>query len=442
MSVRDYLKDLEYVGRGMKQDLIDTVVGITASDDPAKVSGDVNDIAKTVTGNLSTDSIGAALGIYNTILSVADARSERIEEHVEGAEERGHELARETLAGLSSHGPVNLTALRGVSDACEGGVPDIEDLANDEYVDAFESGRIALEETTRPSAFGEIREQRQALNRGYRSEVSTECEGAWGHPSAHAAREAGLLQPLSASTLDAAPAAAQHPTETTPSPSAEASQAIADQRPRAEQTGGFQPQGETDPSPNADSEETRPEAGTRNGPFVTGASDLKHDDQPTDATAIEEPASGYADDLETHLYEPTGTTPSGAEPSLEAESEPTPVAQEPAAGADEPYVTGDGDLAAQDHGHAAWVDAEIAEDAAISASAEAVHEPNGFDDPETYASDGDMAALTEAYDWEAEQFDEGATLFDEPVPDATVITPEQPVTVPDAAVREPEEPEV
>ncbi|MFI5623512.1 hypothetical protein ACIA03_08610 [Nocardioides sp. NPDC051685] len=130
------------------------------------------------------------------------------------------------------------------------------------------------------------------------------------------------------------------------------------------------------------------------------------------------------------------------EPPLSADNDTFPATKPAEVPANEPYATSDGDLAALDEGHDAWVEAEAAEDAALAASGEAVDGPTAYDDPETYASDGDMKSMTEAYDSEAERFDEGATLFDEPATDATVIMPEQTVTVPDAEIREPDEPEV
>lgn len=413
MPIREYVSDLAEVLHGVKSDVILTALG-SGSDNPQNASGDVKDAISVLTGHGGfADIVGLGATVYAKGVEVLEARSERIEAGIEGAEERGHDLARQTMHDLSVDGTLPDAALRALSDVSGPGVQRPDDRTPD-YLDAWDSGLEALTESTKTSSFDELTDQRIATGKGFKAEISDTCEATWGYSSAAKARAAGALEPLMPEFGMQASGTQEHELHTETEPS-EASR----------------------PGASVQSTAPTPAPNTTDADRITADAGVDHS-APDEADRQLAPsesdlASDSAPDPENHAA-PTENINTGV---------PVPRLAEPeAALAEEPYATGDGDLAAQNQGRDAWVEAEAAEDAAIAASAEAVEEPTGYDDPETYSGDGDMKALTEAYDWEAEQFDEGATLFDEPALDATVITPDQPVTVPDAEVREPDEPEV
>lgn len=395
MPFREFVSDLAEVLQGVKNDVILTALG-GGSDNPQNTAGDVKDIASVLSGQGGvSDVMGITAAAYAKGLDVLEARADRIEAGLEGAEDRGRDRARETMDVLSTDGNLPDPALRALSDVCASGIRRADDMTP-VYLEAWQEGQEALYETAKPSAFDEISQQRLATADGFKAEIGDTCEATWGYPSAQEARESGVLDPL------------------VPNPDISA----------AADTGAS-----AEPVSDADTElETE------------SATDV--DLQPPDLEDSEGSASPTARGVETDLDDGIPTVPSAVKTHLETASNPAAVISYPAVDHGATYITGDGDLAAQNQGHEAWVEAEAAEDTALAASAAAVDEPTAYDDPETYTSDGDMTALTEAYDWEAEHFDEGATLFDEPATDVTVITPEQPVTVPDAGVREPDEPEV
>jgi hypothetical protein len=328
--------------------------------------------------------LGAAA--YSKAVDFIHDRQGRIEAGLEGAEDRGRTLADDAFGERHPDNEPTDASLRGFSDASVDGVLDAADGVSPEYRESFYRASKVLDATREPSAFGEITDTRRATETGFDKAVSERCEAQWGYPSAAAARNAGILEPL------------------VPDPDIVATPEMA-----------------------ADTESSAE-------PLSVG--DSEHAAEGT--TDLYNAQSVNIDGSEAPVPPPAGAV----ESDLGAEPDSAPVVSVPAAVSGDTYATGDGDLAAQDQGHEAWVEAEAAEDTALAASAAAVDEPTAYDDPETYTGDGDMKALTEAYDWEAEQFDKGATLFDEPATDTMVIMPEQPVAVPDAEAREPDEPEV
>jgi hypothetical protein len=407
MSFRDFFSDLAEVARGAKVDAINTVLG-AGDEDAGLATNDLGDIAKVAAGRGDLVAyIGVAALAYSKALDFSEERNTRIEQGLEGAHERGESLVQETMDRVDPDGVHPEDALRAFSDAYADGMMVSEDKTP-EYRDSFHAAAKALEEVREPTSFSELEHQQQAVEAGFGAQVAERCEAEWGYPSAAEAREAGVIDPLLPSAEVATPAAPDR----------------SETEPRT-----------TGPDPNT----PEPEQQTTDG---TEEHDLEVDDPVAEITADDELAATPAGAAETNLADPATSPQGAAETDLDTELQPALEIADPTTEHGEPYATGDGDLAAQDLGHDAWVEAEAAEDAALAASVEAVDEPTGYDDPETYSSDGDMAALTEAYDWEAEQFDEGATLFDEPALDATVITAEQAVTVPDAEVRDPDEPEV
>lgn len=407
MSFRDFFSDLAEVARGAKVDAINTVLG-AGDEDAGMATNDLGDITKVAAGRGDLAAyIGVAALAYSKALDFSDERNTRIEQGLEGAHERGRSLVQETMDRVDPDGVHSEHALRAFSDAYGDGMMVGEDRTP-EYRDSFHAAAKALEEVREPTSFSELEHQQQAVEAGFGAEVAIRCEAEWGYPSAAEARESGVIDPL-LPEVETTTTAAPDRSETEP------------------RTAGLDPN------------TPEPEQQTTVGPVEH---DLENIGPLTEITADDELAASPAGAVETNLVDPATSPPSAAETDLDSEVQPAPETAEPTTEHDEPYATGDGDLAAQDVGHDAWVVAEAAEDAALAASVEAVDEPTGYDDPETYSSDGDMTALSEAYDWEAEQFDEGATLFDEPALDSTVLAPEQPVTVPDAEVREPDEPEV
>ena len=191
MSRRSFFKDLGEVAGGVRDDVIDVVNGVASNEDAGVLGNDLTDLAKTMTGDVTADTVG----LYGKGVEFAKARHERLKTEFEGATAHGRDTARRAMEEFSSGGGLTDGKLRGLSDATSRGRPQPADM-NADYEEGYRVGKFMIREENLPSAFPEVRDRRHAVAEGVRAEIRSKCRAVWGHDTAQEARYAGVLQPL------------------------------------------------------------------------------------------------------------------------------------------------------------------------------------------------------------------------------------------------------